>query len=62
LSCVQPARAFDPALLAYALPGLAGAIVGLHIFRALTDLQFQRLISVSLLVSGAFLLIRHGVE
>jgi len=60
LSCVQPARTFDPALLAYALPGLGGAILGLHLFRALSDLQFRRLISVGLLVSGAFLLIRHG--
>jgi uncharacterized membrane protein YfcA len=60
LSCIQPVHPFDVALLAYALPGLAGAIVGLRIFRAMSDPQFQRLISVSLVVSGITLVIRHA--
>lgn len=50
--------AIDPALLGYALPGLAGAVVGLRIFHALTDLQFQRMVNLALIVSGVSLMLK----
>lgn len=50
--------AIDPALLAYALPGLAGAVVGLRLFHALTDLHFQRMVNLALVVSGISLLLK----
>lgn len=58
LFLLQPRGTFDPALLAYALPGLAGAIFGLRVFRALTDLQFQRMINLALVASGSALLFK----
>ena len=58
LFLLQPRGTFDPALLAYALPGLAGAIFGLRVFHALTDLQFQRMINLALVVSGSALLFK----
>jgi uncharacterized membrane protein YfcA len=42
----------DPAFFAYALPGMAGAVVGLRVFHALNDSQFQRLLNVALVISG----------
>ena len=48
----------DPAVFAYALPGLAGAIIGLRIFHALTDLQFQRMINMALVASGIALMLK----
>jgi uncharacterized membrane protein YfcA len=48
----------NPALLSYALPGLAGAVIGLRIFHALTDLQFQRLVNLALIVSGVALVLK----
>jgi uncharacterized membrane protein YfcA len=48
----------DPALLAYALPGLAGAVIGLRVFRAVTDLQFQRMINLALVASGIALVLK----
>jgi uncharacterized protein len=48
----------DPALFAYALPGLAGAIIGLRVFHALTDLQFQRMINMALVASGIALVLK----
>jgi uncharacterized protein len=58
LTLLQPASAFDPVLLAYALPGMAGAFLGLRLFHALTDVQFQRMINVALVVSGSALLLK----
>jgi uncharacterized protein len=55
---VRPPSALDPAVLAYALPGLAGAVIGLRFFRGLTDLQFQRLVNLALVVSGAALALK----
>jgi uncharacterized membrane protein YfcA len=50
---------FDPMLFAYALPGLAGAVVGLRAFHALTDSQFHRMINLALVASGAALVLKH---
>jgi uncharacterized membrane protein YfcA len=55
---LQPRAAFDPALFAYALPGLAGALLGLRVFHALTDVQFQRIINLALIASGSVLLLK----
>jgi hypothetical protein len=58
LSLVQPQSSLDPALFAYALPALAGALIGLRVFHALTDHQFQRLINLALIASGIALLFK----
>jgi uncharacterized membrane protein YfcA len=55
LFVLKPQSALDPGVLAYALPGLAGAVIGLRFFHGLTDLQFQRLINLALVASGAAL-------
>ncbi len=48
----------DPALFAYAVPGFAGAIIGLRVFHSATELQFQRMINVALVVSGIALVLK----
>jgi uncharacterized protein len=48
----------NPALLGYALPGLAGAVVGLRIFQAMTDVQFHRALNLALIVSGIALVLK----
>jgi hypothetical protein len=48
----------DAELLTYALPGVAGAVVGLRIFHRLTELQFQRLVNVALIFSGVALALK----
>jgi len=48
----------DPALLTYALPGIAGAVIGVRIFHALNDLQFQRMVNLALVASGLALVLR----
>ena len=48
----------DAELLTYALPGIAGAVVGLRIFRRLTDLQLQKLVNVASIVSGVALALK----
>lgn len=55
LFVLKPHSALDLGVLAYALPGLAGAVIGLRFFHGLTDLQFQRLINLALVASGAAL-------
>ncbi|HEU0203218.1 MAG TPA: sulfite exporter TauE/SafE family protein [Burkholderiaceae bacterium] len=55
---VQPPGGLDPRLFAYALPACAGAMIGLRVFHALTDMQFQRLINGALVASGAALLFK----
>jgi uncharacterized membrane protein YfcA len=44
--------------LAYALPGLAGAVVGLRFFRWMSDAQFQRAIYLALIGSGLALALK----
>jgi len=58
LYVLQGPSTFDPVLFAYALPGLAGAIIGLRVFHALTDLQFQRMINMALVASGMALMLK----
>jgi len=58
LYLLQPQGRFEPALLADALPGLAGAVLGLRVFHALTDTQFQRMLYLALVVSGSALLLK----
>jgi uncharacterized membrane protein YfcA len=55
LFLLKPQSTPDPAVLAYALPGLAGAVIGLRFFHRLTDVQFQRLVNLALVASGAAL-------
>ena len=52
LQLVKPQSTLDPTLLAYALPGAAGAVIGLRFFRALSDVQFQRVVNLALVGSG----------
>jgi uncharacterized membrane protein YfcA len=58
LIAVSRRARLDAELLTYALPGIAGAVVGLRIFHRLTDLQFQRLVNVALIVSGVALALK----
>ena len=58
LCLLQPHSSFEPALLAYALPGVAGAVLGLRVFHALTATQFQRMLHLALIVSGSTLLLK----
>src|SRR5262245_37143646 len=46
LIAVSQRARLDAELLTYALPGVAGAVVGFRIFQRLTDPQFQRLVNV----------------
>ena len=63
---IHPARELDRVFLDHyvarnlpnALPGIAGAVVGLRIFHRLTDPQFQRLVNVALIVSGVALALK----
>jgi hypothetical protein len=50
--------AFHPELLIYALPGIAGAYVGLRVFHQLSDAHFQKLVNVALIASGIALALK----
>jgi len=59
LVLVKPQQgALAGAHLAYALPGLAGAVVGLRFFRWMSDTQFQRAIYLALIGSGLALALK----
>jgi uncharacterized protein len=58
LSVVSGRSILNENLIAYALPGVAGAYLGLQVFKKLSDLQFQRLVSVALIVSGIALVLK----
>jgi uncharacterized membrane protein YfcA len=58
LSLAPQQPPLDPALCVFALPGLAGAIIGLRIFQRLSDLQFQQVVNVALVASGIALVVR----
>jgi hypothetical protein len=58
LSVVSGRSIFDENLVAYALPGVAGAYLGLQVFQKLSDLQFQRLVNLALIVSGIALVLK----
>jgi len=55
---LQRRGASDPMLLAYAVPGVAGAVIGLRIFNALSEAQFRRVINGALVVSGLALVLK----
>lgn len=57
LSAATERAPLNPEILAYALPGVAGACLGLHVFQRLTDAQFQRLVNLALIVSGIALMV-----
>ena len=45
-------------IIAYALPGVAGAYLGLRVFQKLNDEQFRRLVNLALIVSGIALALK----
>lgn len=55
LSILQPQAAMRLDLVAFGVPALLGAYVGLRIFDQLTTAQFNRIVGVFLLLSGAAL-------
>ena len=55
LSILQPQAAMTLDLVAFCVPALLGAYVGLRIFDQLTTPQFNRIVGFFLLVSGAAL-------
>jgi hypothetical protein len=58
LCMMQRRSPTDPAWLGYALPGLAGAMVGLRVFHSLSDGQFQKILNVALVISGLALTLK----
>jgi len=58
LSGVSGRGMLNADVLAYALPGIAGAYLGLQVFQKLSDGQFQRLVNVALIVSGIALVLK----
>jgi uncharacterized membrane protein YfcA len=58
LSVISGRSVFSEDLIAYALPGVAGAYLGLQVFQKLSDVQFQRLVNLALIVSGIALVWR----
>ena len=55
LSLVSERGVLDGHLIAFALPGVAGAYLGLQVFQKLTDVQFRRLVNLALILSGIVL-------
>ena len=45
-------------MIAYALPAVAGAWLGLQVFQKVSDAQFQRLVNLALIVSGIALTLK----
>ena len=58
LSAVSGRSIFNEDIAAYALPGIAGACIGLRVFQKLSDAQFQKLVNVALIVSGVALVLK----
>ena len=58
LSFASECAVFSAELIVYALPGLAGAWLGLRVFQKLTDMQFQRLVNLALIISGVALVLK----
>jgi uncharacterized protein len=58
LSAVHARREGSLWLIQYAPPALVGAYLGLRVFRSLTTSQFNRIVNLFLLVSGAALIIK----
>src|SRR6478672_13736616 len=58
LSLVSGRSVLDGRLIAYALPGVAGAYLGLQVFQKLNDVQFRWLVNLALIVSGIALALK----
>jgi hypothetical protein len=58
LSLVSGRNVLDGDLAAYALPGIAGAYLGLQVFQKLNDVQFRRFVNLALIVSGIALALK----
>ncbi len=58
LSLVSGRSVLDGHLIAYALPGVAGAYLGLQVFQRLNDVQFRRLVNLALIASGVALALK----
>jgi uncharacterized membrane protein YfcA len=58
LSAVSGRSVFNWETAAYALPGIAGAYIGLQVFQKLSDAQFQKLVNLALIVSGVALVLK----
>jgi uncharacterized protein len=58
LSVVGGRSVLSEDLIAYALPGVAGAYLGLQVFQKLSDVQFKRLVNLALIVSGIALVLK----
>ena len=58
LSLVSERGVLDGHLIAYALPGVAGAYLGLQVFQRLNDVQFRRLVNLALIASGVALALK----
>jgi uncharacterized protein len=58
LSVVSGCSILDGHLIAYALPGIAGAYLGLQVFQKLNDEQFRRLVNLALIFSGIALALK----
>jgi uncharacterized protein len=58
LSLVSERGVLNGHLIAYALPGVAGAYLGLQVFQKLNDVQFRRLVNLALIVSGIALALK----
>jgi uncharacterized protein len=58
LSLVSGRSVLNAELIAYALPGVAGAWLGLQVFQKLSDAQFQKLVNLALIVSGIALALK----
>lgn len=48
----------DAGVLLYVLPGLVGALLGTMVFSSLTDVRYQRLVILGLVVSGLALVLK----
>jgi len=60
LTCVGGRISFGTELLAYTVPAVAGAYLGLSVFQKLSDSQFQKLVSVALVVAGLALALKFS--
>jgi uncharacterized protein len=58
LSVVSGRSIFNDEVITYALPGIAGAYLGLQVFHKLSDVQFQKLVNLALIVSGIALVLK----
>jgi uncharacterized membrane protein YfcA len=58
LSVVSGRSVLNEGLAAYALPGIAGAYLGLQVFRKLSEAQFQKFANLTRIVSGVALVLK----